>query len=89
MDKQKDSENIPSGTPKKSLIVTIQEVASLLRTEVKNTSTLKLKEKQAKILSLQTLGPSMENNIKQVAKLLREQTPKKTPKEKRGNLKND
>ena len=77
--KNKPPEDTNPDSPKKSLVVAIQEVASLLRTEVKIATTLKMKEKKAKILSLQMLGPSMQNSIRQVAKLLREQTQKEEP----------
>jgi uncharacterized protein YoaH (UPF0181 family) len=57
--------------PEKSLNVAIEQVAQLLRHEVKATTTWKAKQRQTKILSLQALGPSMSNSIEQVAKLLR------------------
>ncbi len=66
-----------SDAPEKSLNVAIEEVAQLLRTEVKSTTTLEMKQKQGKLLSLQALGPSMSNSIKQVARLLRTQVQKK------------
>lgn len=82
----KPPEDTDPDSPKKSLVVAIQEVASLLRTEVKSATTLKLKEKKAKILSMQMLGPSMQNSIRQVAKLLREQTQKELPIKKPRNI---
>ncbi len=65
-----------SGAPQKSLNVAIEQVARLLRTEVKTATTLKMKQRQAKQLSLQALGPSMSNRIEQVARLLRAQAQK-------------
>jgi methionine synthase II (cobalamin-independent) len=58
----------------KSLTAAIEEIAKLLRTEVKITTNFKMKQRQAKLLSLEALGPSMSNNIQQVARLLRTQT---------------
>lgn len=76
-------ENDESDEPGKSLNVAIEQVAQLLRTEVKTTTTLKMKQRQAKILSLQALGPSMSNSIGQVARLLRSQAQKEKPPKKR------
>ncbi len=73
-DKHK-TEKIPPRS-EKSLTVSIQQVARLLRTEVERTTTLELKEREAKILSLKALGPSMSNSVDQVAKLLRSQIQK-------------
>ena len=70
-------------TPKKSLNVAIEQVAKLLRTEVKTTTTLKMKRRQAQLISLQALGPSMRNSIEQIAKLLRTQIQKAKPAKKR------
>lgn len=78
--KENNPENNEQSSQKKSLIVAIQEVASLLRKEVKVTTTLKLNEKQAKILSSEMLGPSIRNQIGQVAKLLREQASQRPSK---------
>lgn len=77
------NEQNENATPSKSLNVAIEQVAQLLRTEVKTTTTLKMKQKQAKLLSLQALGPSMSNSIGQVARLLRSQAQKAPPVKKR------
>jgi hypothetical protein len=77
------AESDESDAPGKSLNVAIEQVAQLLRTEVKTTTTLKMKQRQAKLLSLQALGPSMSNSIEQVARLLRTQVQKEKPLKKR------
>ncbi|MBS0653132.1 MAG: hypothetical protein JSR39_06325 [Verrucomicrobia bacterium] len=77
------AESDESDEPGKSLNVAIEQVAQLLRTEVKTTTTLKMKQRQAKLLSLQALGPSMSNSIGQVARLLRSQAQKEKPLKKR------
>jgi len=77
------AENDESIAPGKSLNVAIEQVAQLLRTEVRTTTTLKMKQRQAKLLSLQALGPSMSNSIGQVARLLRSQAQKANPVKKR------
>lgn len=72
-----------TNSPEKSMAVAIEQFAQLLRKEAKITTTLKMQEKQAKQLSLQSLGPSLSNSIGQVARLLRTQVPKDKPATKR------
>ena len=70
-----DSSNEPP-LPEKSLNVAIEQVAQLLRREVKAATTWKAKQRHVKLLSLQALGPSMTSSIEQVAKLLRSEIHK-------------
>jgi hypothetical protein len=61
--------------PEKSFSVAFEQMAQLLRTEVK------MKDRQTKILSSSSLSPSFNHSLKQIAKLLRtEAQAVKTPK---------
>jgi hypothetical protein len=62
---QKDTENPPTHLSEKSFSVAFEQMASLLRSEVK------LKDKSAKILTSNPLSTSFTHFFKQMAKLLR------------------
>jgi hypothetical protein len=53
--------------PEKSFLVALEQMASLLRKEVK------LKERKTQVLSPSSLSPSLSNFIAQVAVILRKQ----------------
>ena len=53
--------------PEKSFLVALEQMASLLRKEVK------LKERKTQVLSTSSLSPSLSNFVKQVAVILRKQ----------------
>jgi hypothetical protein len=53
--------------PEKSFLVALEQMASLLRKEVK------LKERKTQVLSPSSLSPSLSNFVSQVAVILRKQ----------------
>jgi hypothetical protein len=69
---QTPSENPPSDLSEKSFSVAFEQMAKLLRSEVK------LKDRSAKILSSNSLSISFTHSFQQIAKLLRSEiTPQK------------
>jgi hypothetical protein len=58
--------------PEKSFLVALEQMASMLRKEVK------LKERKTQVLSASSLSPSLSNFISQVAVILRKQVQRNT-----------
>ncbi len=63
--------------PEKSFSVAFEQMAQLLRTE------LKMKEKATKVIPSSALPPSFRNSIEQIAKLLRSEVRSAKPMKKR------
>lgn len=71
----KEKSNNRKSTSDKSLSVAVEQIAQLLRSEVK------LNERKTQVLSASSLSASLKNVVGQVAKILRTQiTVKKTTK---------
>jgi hypothetical protein len=74
------AEGLPSNAllpPEKSFSVAFEQMAKLLRTEVK------MKDRMTKVLSSSSLPSSFQNALKQIAKLLRTKTHAMKPLKKR------
>lgn len=87
---RKEQPSDPSSKPEKSFSVAIEQMAQLLRSEVK------LKERGTRVLCSSSLHVSFKNSLERIAKLLRSQvhsaqSPKKptwkrqSPKDKKSN----
>ncbi len=71
---EKDQPNFP---PEKSFGAAFEQMAKLLRSEVK------MKERSTKVLPSSSLPPSFRNSIEQIAKLLRSEIQVTKPAKKR------
>ncbi len=82
---QTTSEKPPSDFSEKSFSVAFEQMAKLLRSEIK------LKERATKVLSSNSLPASFINSFKQIAKLLRSEVhpPKKRSWKKRPSKQKD